>query len=275
MTCLRLEVLESRCLPSAVPTYHGGLVQTDPALATLVAGTPPPNFQALINTVVNDYLATDLGAFGVRSASWNGNAQTGDPGPLSDAGVQQLILQEINAGMLPQPLSTNQQYLVELNHPVTDVPGAGAYHSWFYDGGQLVVYDVVWPSASGDTIGDFHEAAEAATDSTGQGWRADGVANGEVCDLASSVFPLNGFQAAAMIGPNGQTITGPTPYTPVVPSPPAAPVALAAPPDILSSIAAWWQQEINAVVSAWQAWETALVSVETQLWNELAAWPAP
>lgn len=275
-----LETLEDRCAPSTAPTYHGGLVQQDPAIATLTAGTQPTNFQAMVNTLVNNYLATDLGVFGVRSASWNGNAQVGDPGPLANADVQQLLVQEINAGALPQPLSRDQQYLVILNHPITDVPGAGAYHSNFYDGNQLVIYDVVWATnpAAYDTYGLYHETAEAATDPTGTGWYADGVTNGEIADLApGDGFNLEGFDAAVVMGPDGQFIAGPTPYTPLSQSSPPPPPSPTTPiwmptGGVFDQIASWWQQEIDAIVSAWQAWEAQFASIEAQLWTSLNTW---
>ena len=277
MDRLQLEILEERACPSA-PTYHGGPIIQDPAVATLFVGAYNPIFDQAVSVAVANYTQI-LGVFGVHNdASRNGTVTIGPTGPLTNQQVGSLLGQEIAANVLPQPLSPNQMYMVFLDQgSVSDIPNAGAYHTWTTYNGTPIAYTVCFltgPNAG--PYGIFHEYAEATTDPF-PGWAGhEGWYTGnyqEIADLANGAsFSLDGFPAATVVGPNGQLITGPTSVvtTNPPPQPPTQPpVSVIDTTTFGVNLFNFFEQEITALESLWQSWLTEVVSLETQLWNQL------
>lgn len=258
---LQLELLEDRCVPSA-PTYHGGPIIQNPAVATLFVGAYNQNFDQAVSVATGPYTQI-LGVFGVHEATRNGTVTIPSQGTLTNAQVGQLLDQEIAAGVLPQPLSPNQMYMVFLNQSsVADVPNAGAFHTWTYYNGTPIVYTVGFlAGANAGTYGVFHEYAEATTDPFTTGWYGDNY-NQEVADLGlGNTFPMAGFQVATLMGPNGQFITGPTTTTSPVTQPNPPP-----PPTITSTIS------LGGFGDLFSSWEQEIVSWLNSIWQLEQQW---
>jgi hypothetical protein len=156
--------------------------------------------------ILTSQLMDQLGEYSVPGQAIGHGSRIGtkvltSPAPgtsVQDSGIQQLILQEINAGTLPAA-NANTLYFVFLPNGVTVVQGNSSscqafcgYHDSF---GQNIYYAVMpYPGCSGCTGGSAvfdaltsttsHELCEAITDPIpGQGWYDDN--NGEIGDICA------------------------------------------------------------------------------------------
>jgi hypothetical protein len=207
---LMLEQLEDRTCPTTVE-FHGGPILSHPEVNNVFLGTNQPQMIQLTNVLINQY-ASLLSPFGIGTGILRGNSSFGDPGPISNAQVQQFLRQQILSGSLPYP-DSNSLYMVYLPRPTTDMGGAG-YHGYFplypviYSPNQevYVVYAVTYVDPL-QSVYVSHEFAEATTDPLGSGWFAGPSPSsyGEIADLYETQPPfyLDGFLVAQFAQPDG------------------------------------------------------------------------
>jgi hypothetical protein len=235
-----LEVLEDRTVPTNI-TYGGGPLLTHVRVNDIVMGAQPVDTSALMQALVRDYLPMlspyyNVGAGTLRSIA----SATPFAGNPSNAQVQNLVLREINAGVVAAP-DASQLYFVFLapGQSVSDytIPDLGGYHSAFLaihdaTGYHLPTPGAVYPSPPQFVVipyavqygqdsqhiqkGASHELAEAVTDPqpfSGYADRSGDLANGEVADIYDfdAPFLLDGYQVAVLSGPQGQMIGTPIP----------------------------------------------------------------
>lgn len=267
-----LELLEERVCPS-VPTYHGGPVIQNPQVFTLFVGNYSQSFDQAISVATGDYTKI-LGVFGVQSASRDGVAVIPYPGQLTNASLSNLLVQQIQAGVVPQPSPNQVDMIIVQQASMPDVPNAGAYHTWTYDNGVAVPFTVsfsVGPNAG--TYGIFHEYAEVTTDPFVTGWFGTNY-NEEIADLAGgATFSLDGFTTAAqVVGPDGNFISSPTTFVPTgnpVNSVNSNPNNFNNLNGINGTLIQVWEQYITAIIQFWHEIEnfyfTALATYESEL----------
>lgn len=214
----QLEPLEDRICP-AVVVFHGGAVLAHPEVTNAYVGVPA-NLDAFAQVLVGPY-ASLLSPYGVGQGKLAASVSLPNQGAITDAQVQQLLTQEIAAGVLPAP-GANSVYMVYLPEQTTDHVGSGGYHSYFNLGGLPVPYSVVFTQPS-ETVAAAHEFAEAATDPIpGTGWTTLGGIQLEIADLYDGQsFSLGGFLVSEFALPDGSMVRPPS--MPLLLMPPVPP----------------------------------------------------
>jgi hypothetical protein len=203
-----LEPLEARLSPTAI-TNHGGPVLANPQVNDVFVSLAMPPMDQLAQVLTTQYAAI-LAPYGVGEGALHSSITVPNPGPLSNAGVQQMLAAEITAGVLPAP-DGNQLYMLYLPQQVTDgwAQQDSGYHSAFTWNGLWVPYAVI-PAQPNESIPASHEFAETVTDPiVGTGWFGANTGE-EICDLYNwQTFHLDGFPVTIVAAPDGTPLVGP------------------------------------------------------------------
>jgi hypothetical protein len=225
-----LEVLEDRTVPSVDIVYSGGPTIPNVQVNNIVMGPQPVDTTAMMQALVHDYLPLLGPYYGIGAGTLRSSASVAPlPGIPSNLQIENMIVQEINSGVVPTP-DGNQVYFVFLppGQTVLDVAGTDTtgYHSNFYvyhdatgyhqativpAGTPLipVYYAVSLGTTSSVSVTASHELAESVTDPNGTGFRdPTNPFGGEVADIYEFLptFTLDGYPVSVLSGPQGQKI---------------------------------------------------------------------
>lgn len=147
-------------------------------------------------------------------------------GTLTEAQLDQLIGQQINAGAIPAGPNTLVMVFLD-KEPANPIPNAAAWHDGFVWNGQEILTTWTWLQPW-ESIPASHEFDEATARAAGVGF--------EICDAVNwQAKPLDGVNVTNFVRPDGYTpafapqpyVGTPwqlAPYTPPAPPAPPAPV---------------------------------------------------